>query len=179
MVRVSCASNCAARAFAWDGSGYTWPCAAGVCTRCNIKPLPRARPTRPTAYAAPQTGCSTSPNRPKLIVSGSVTSPTRPGQWKMGLPLRFSGHGQQAGRRLAGRGHHALRVKLLTQVISQLQQVNVVGRYVVLKQAHGSLLLHPHHTQYLIQALLAQRAALGLIMHSDRGEQYVGNTYKT
>lgn len=34
-------------------------------------------------------------------------------------------------------------------------------------------------TTALQQALLAQRTAPGLIVHSDRGGQYVGNVYKT
>ena len=33
-------------------------------------------------------------------------------------------------------------------------------------------------TSALQRALLAQRPAPGLIVHSDRGGQYVGNTYK-
>ena len=33
-----------------------------------------------------------------------------PSQRRLGLPVRFSGHGQQAGRRLANRGHDARRV---------------------------------------------------------------------
>ena len=38
MVRVGCASNCAARAITWGGNGYARSCADGACTRCNPRP---------------------------------------------------------------------------------------------------------------------------------------------
>ncbi|WP_310393801.1 IS3 family transposase [Hymenobacter sp.] len=68
----------------WAASACARPCAGGACTRFSPRPSPRARPTLPTACAAPPTDCSTSPSRLRPTGSGSRTSPYLPlanGAW--------------------------------------------------------------------------------------------------
>jgi hypothetical protein len=85
-------------------------CASGAYTRCNLRPLPRARPTPPTGCAARRTGAQPAHAHSGQPAMGHGDYMSAAGQRRLALPVRFSITCQQASGRLAARRpHHSSR----------------------------------------------------------------------